>query len=157
MLRQLIKGFQRVLVLQHHVVAQNQSTKLFAQRHLHHFDRSQAKSLSDAGDITSSTPVGQVINVQDDMVAEIDNEYIIPYRVERENPMAASAFLEVLRSRFRLTPADVKRIMADEAVHKAYKERSLMNALDKLCLEGVNKRSFMDYPWLITQEKSKNC
>ncbi|XP_030377037.1 transcription termination factor, mitochondrial [Scaptodrosophila lebanonensis] len=82
---------------------------------------------------------------------ESDNEYVQkPYSTENETGTKSSVLISALRERFRLTDTEAERIMSDELVHRSYRNRSLTLTLDALQLEGVSKRSFLEYPWLLT-------
>lgn len=86
---------------------------------------------------------------------EGDGEYIVPYKPEYERRDNAKKLIETLRSKFRLSMEDVEYILRDEVVLKSYRQKSLMDTLDTLCLEGVTKQNFVEYPWLITLDRSE--
>ncbi|XP_065355869.1 transcription termination factor, mitochondrial [Calliphora vicina] len=86
---------------------------------------------------------------------EGDAEYIVPYKPELEKRDNAKKLIETLRSRFRLSAEEVEHIMTDEVVLKSYRQKSLMDTLDTLCLEGVTKQNFVEYPWLITLDRKR--
>ncbi|XP_017151476.1 transcription termination factor, mitochondrial [Drosophila miranda] len=85
---------------------------------------------------------------------EADNEYV-PYRLEQETGTRASVLIDTLRERFRLTDSELQRIMGDDSVHRSYRSRSLTMTLDLLELEGVSKRSFVEYPWLLSLDNKR--
>ncbi|BFF94158.1 transcription termination factor mitochondrial [Drosophila madeirensis] len=101
------------------------------------------KSLLTARAATTATPG-----------SEADNEYV-PYRPEQETGTKASVLIDILRERFRVTDAELQRIMGDESVHRCYRSRSVTTTLDLLELEGVSKRSFVEYPWLLSLENKR--
>ncbi|XP_053957438.1 transcription termination factor, mitochondrial [Anastrepha ludens] len=78
--------------------------------------------------------------------------YIVPYPVEQEKRQRYT-LVEALRTRYRLTDNDIDRIVKDEVVKRSFHHRSLSHTLEMLCLEGVTKESFLNYPWLITLDK----
>lgn len=86
---------------------------------------------------------------------EGDGEYIIPYKPEYEKRDTPKRIIQALRTRFHLSHEELERIMNDEAVLKTYRHKSLMDTLDALCAEGITKQNFVDYPWLLTLDKSK--
>ncbi|KAH8298236.1 hypothetical protein KR018_011440 [Drosophila ironensis] len=86
--------------------------------------------------------------------AEADGEYV-PYRTELETGSRASALTEALRERFRFTDAELQRIMSDELVIRNYRSRSLVSTMDSLMLEGVARRSFLEYPWLLSLDSKR--
>ncbi|XP_022223335.2 transcription termination factor, mitochondrial isoform X2 [Drosophila obscura] len=85
---------------------------------------------------------------------EADNDYV-PYRLEQETGTKASVLIDTLKERFRLTEAELQRIMGDDSVHRNYRSRSLTMTLDQLELEGVSKRSFVEYPWLLSLDNKR--
>lgn len=87
--------------------------------------------------------------------SEADNEYV-PYRTELESGSHASALIAAIRERFRLTEGEAQRILSDEQVRRSYRNRCLTNALDRLLLEGVSKKSFLEYPWLLVLDRRTN-
>ncbi|XP_037826754.1 transcription termination factor, mitochondrial [Lucilia sericata] len=87
--------------------------------------------------------------------SEGDAEYIVPYRSEYEKRDNAKKLVETLRSRFRLSEEEVDHIMSDEIVLKTYRQKSLRDTMETLCMEGVTKKNFVEYPWLITLEKKR--
>lgn len=86
--------------------------------------------------------------------SETDSEYL-PYKLEQETGTKSSTLVEALRERFRFTEAELQRIMSDETVHRNYRGRSLISTMDTLLLEGVERRSFVEYPWLLSLDNSK--
>ncbi|XP_030243000.1 transcription termination factor, mitochondrial [Drosophila navojoa] len=85
---------------------------------------------------------------------EADNEYV-PYRTELESGSRASALIAALRERFRLTDEEAQRILSDEQVRRSYRSRCMTNAVDRLMLEGVTKKSFLEYPWLLVLDQHR--
>jgi len=86
---------------------------------------------------------------------EADNDYV-PYRQDLETGTKARVLIETLRERFRFTDDELQRIMSDELVHRTYRSRSLALTLDTLQLEGVSRRSFVEYPWLLSLDDSES-
>lgn len=87
--------------------------------------------------------------------SETDNEYV-PYRPEHETGTKASVLIEALRDRFRFTDAELQRIMTDDVVYRNYRTRSLASTLDTLQVEGVSRRSIVEYPWMLGQDSSES-
>ncbi|XP_037708749.1 transcription termination factor, mitochondrial [Drosophila subpulchrella] len=85
---------------------------------------------------------------------EADNDYV-PYRQDLETGTKARVLMETLRERFRFTDDELQRIMSDELVHRTYRSRSLALTLDTLQLEGVSRRSFVEYPWLLSLDDKR--
>ncbi|KAH8393545.1 hypothetical protein KR200_004542 [Drosophila serrata] len=86
--------------------------------------------------------------------SETDNEYV-PYRPELEKGTKASVLVELLRERFRFSDTELQRIMTDDVVHRNYRGRALALTLDTLQVEGVNRRSLVEYPWVIGQDSKR--
>ncbi|EDV31554.1 uncharacterized protein Dana_GF14494 [Drosophila ananassae] len=86
--------------------------------------------------------------------SETDSEYL-PYKLEQETGTKSSTLVEALRERFRFTEAELQRIMSDETVHRNYRGRSLISTMDTLLLEGVERRSFVEYPWLLSLDNKR--
>ncbi|KAI8121145.1 hypothetical protein FF38_02565 [Lucilia cuprina] len=87
--------------------------------------------------------------------SEVDPEYIVPYRAEYEKRDNSKKLVDILRLRFRLSEEEVEHIMNDEVVLKTYRQKSLRDTMETLCMEGVTKQNFVEYPWLITLEKKR--
>ncbi|XP_016962068.1 transcription termination factor, mitochondrial [Drosophila biarmipes] len=85
---------------------------------------------------------------------EADNDYV-PYRRDHETGTKARVLMETLRERFRFTDDELQRIMSDELVHRTYRGKSLALTLDTLQLEGVSRRSFLEYPWLLSLDDKR--
>ncbi|EDW77387.1 uncharacterized protein Dwil_GK18115 [Drosophila willistoni] len=140
MLRQLIRNFECALRLQ----ATRARTPIRQSSLFSHVETRPTKSLLTATASTTTTA----------NPGEVDHEYV-PYCGDNERGTKASALIAELRQRFRVTESDVQRIMSDEHVHRHYRGRSLTHTLDALQLVGVTKKSFVEYPWLMTLDSTR--
>lgn len=86
---------------------------------------------------------------------ECDTDYIVPYNPEYEKQGSVQQLIDTLSRRFRLSEEDIEHIMNDQVVLRNIRQKSLIDILDMLCAEGVKKRNFVEYPWVITLDKSK--
>ncbi|XP_017002910.2 transcription termination factor, mitochondrial [Drosophila takahashii] len=136
MLRNLLRSFETALKL-HATINTNCSRRLLFSQYEN--PGSPRKSL-----LTSATFGGN----------EADNDYV-PYRQDQETGTKARVLLETLRERFRFTDEELQRIISDELVHRTYRGRSLALTLDTLQLEGVSRRSFVEYPWLLSLDNKR--
>lgn len=138
MIRSLLRSFETAL-------------KLHAGLNMHpmHCSRrllfSQYENRASPSRLTSSGTLGS---------NEAENDYV-PYRQDRETGTKARVLLEALRERFRFTDSELQKIISDELVHRCYRGRSLTLVMDTLQLEGVSRRSFVEYPWLLSLDNSK--
>ncbi|XP_017116833.1 transcription termination factor, mitochondrial [Drosophila elegans] len=85
---------------------------------------------------------------------EAENDYV-PYRQDQERGTKARVLLQALRERFRFTDDELQRIMSDELVQRCYRGKSLAMTMDALQLEGVSRRSFVEYPWLLSLDNKR--
>ncbi|XP_073823016.1 mitochondrial transcription termination factor [Musca autumnalis] len=85
--------------------------------------------------------------------SEGDAEYIVPYKPEYERSQSSQALVEALRTRFRLSDTEMQQIMEDSMVSKNCRKKSLLLTIDILMAEGVTRRQFLEYPWIITLDK----
>ena len=147
MWRHLIKTFERSLVLNSQQILLKNTTQkahfIYTSRHL--------RSLACSGPLRNT----EAATALPPEVNEGDPEYIIPYKIEYEKRDSAQKLIDTLSRRFRLSEEDVEHIMNDEVVMRNYRQKSLMQTLDMLCMEGVSKRNFVEYPWIITLDRSK--
>ncbi|XP_017068093.2 transcription termination factor, mitochondrial [Drosophila eugracilis] len=139
MLRNLVRSFEAVLKLHPttNVASLHCSRRLLFSQYEN--QENPRKSL-----LTSATLGGN----------EAENDYV-PYRQDQETGTKARVLLETLRERFRFTDDELQRIMSDELVHRTYRGRSLTLILDMLQLEGVSRRSFVEYPWLLSLDSKR--
>ncbi|KAH8410256.1 hypothetical protein KR009_010083 [Drosophila setifemur] len=147
MLRNLLRSFETVLRLQATTnTAPIACSKrlLFTQYELDPRARARKSLFPAATATTNAFPGGH----------EVDNEYV-PYRLEQETGSRASVLAEAIRERFRFTDAELQRIMSDELVLRSYRGRSLIATMDTLIMEGVSRRSFIEYPWLISLDNKR--
>ncbi|KAH8335797.1 hypothetical protein KR074_006098 [Drosophila pseudoananassae] len=146
MLRNLLRSFETVLRLP---ATTNAASISCSRRHLfsqYEFDgNARPRRTPQAATATTNAPFGG---------SETDNEYV-PYKLEQETGTKTSALVEALRERFRFTDAELQRIMSDETVNRTYRGRSLISTMDTLLLEGVARRSFVEYPWLLSLDNSE--
>ncbi|XP_050321838.1 transcription termination factor, mitochondrial [Bactrocera neohumeralis] len=163
MYSQVLRNFQRILVLQtsrsthitnntfhcvcrKFVVYPANHLSLSSVRRLHDNWESSVENNKNAD--SSFTPDPSQL----DSPRGNERDYIVEYCLEHEKPRRY-ILVEALRTRYRLTDNDVERIMKDEVVKKTFHKRSLVRALELLCLEGVTKESFLSYPWILTIDK----
>lgn len=138
MIRSLLRSFETAL-------------KLHAGLNMHpmHCSRrllfSQYENRASPSRLTSSGTLGS---------NEAENDYV-PYRQDRETGTKARVLLEALRERFRFTDSELQKIISDELVHRCYRGRSLTLVMDTLQLEGVSRRSFVEYPWLLSLDNKR--
>lgn len=154
MMRHLVRSFERALKLHLHSTTYTASCltttaarrRLFTQHEYNDGTGSQKPTLKATSARISShaTPFGN----------EVDSDYI-PYQTEMESGSPINALIDSLRERFRLSEQEVQRIVSDEQVQRFYRNRSLIQSLDSLMLEGVSKQSFVEYPWLLALDQSK--
>ncbi|KAH8240811.1 hypothetical protein KR026_005801 [Drosophila bipectinata] len=146
MLRNLLRGFETVLRLPATTNAVSVSCSrrlLFSQ---YEFDgHAKLRKTPLAATATTNAPFGG---------SETDNEYV-PYKLEQETGTKSSTLVEALRERFRFTDAELQRILSDETVNRTYRGRSLISTMDTLLLEGVARRSFVEYPWLLSLDNKR--
>ncbi|XP_043661957.1 transcription termination factor, mitochondrial [Drosophila teissieri] len=140
MIRSLLRSFETALKLQ----ASSNAAPLNCSRRLLFSQYENRASLSKSP-LTTSGTLGS---------NEADNDYV-PYRQDQETGTKARVLLETLRERFRFTDAELQRIMSDELVHRCYRGRSLALTMDTLQLEGVSRRSFVEYPWLLSLDNKR--
>ncbi|EDW03630.1 transcription termination factor, mitochondrial [Drosophila grimshawi] len=154
MLRNLARSLECGLKLQLHTATPllakttpNARRPLFTQYEYDGHTRSKTKpDLATTARISNHAMLGTT--------SEADNEYV-PYRTELETGSPIAVLISALRERFRLTDDEVQRIVNDEQVHRSYRNRSLIHTLDTLQLEGVNKQSFLEYPWLLALDQKR--
>lgn len=91
----------------------------------------------------------------DETSASFDAEYIVPYKSEYEKRGSAQVLVDTLRTRFRLNSAEVKQILNYEDLIKSNRKKSMLGTLDILIIEGVNRKSFLDNPWIIAISESR--
>ncbi|EDW88995.1 transcription termination factor, mitochondrial [Drosophila yakuba] len=140
MIRSLLRSFETALKLH----ASSNTAPLNCSRRLLFSQYENRASLSKSP-LTTSGTLGS---------NEADNDYV-PYRQDQETGTKARVLLETLRERFRFTDAELQRIMSDELVHRCYRGRSLALTMDTLQLEGVSRRSFVEYPWLLSLDNKR--
>ncbi|XP_036321751.1 transcription termination factor, mitochondrial [Rhagoletis pomonella] len=163
MIRQIFRQFNRALSLNSH------STSTFTASRLPTGSRkvagSSAQQLKLLCTVRSSANLNST-SIEETTVAEstlacLPNdsdacergpEYITPYNTDQEKPRRY-ALVEALRTHFRLSDKDIDRILKDEVVKRSFHHRTLVCTMEMLCLEGVTKESFLNYPWLITLDR----
>ncbi|XP_061387405.1 transcription termination factor, mitochondrial [Musca vetustissima] len=147
MWRNIVISFERVLVLKPPIKPQpynwnNYITKAATGQQQQQHHRSLCSSL-----------VHYKTETQPSSSVEGDPEYIVPYKPEYERAQSSQALIEALRTRFRLSDKEMQQIMEDPLVAKHYRKKSLLLTLDLLMAEGVTRKQFVEYPWIITLEK----
>ncbi|XP_037927287.1 transcription termination factor, mitochondrial-like [Teleopsis dalmanni] len=146
MLRQVICGFQRAITIQTNCTPQG----IIALQH---------KLFHNENHMTLCKNNGIALNTQDDFktntLYDSDTDYIVPYPRDEEGRKNGHVFVAALRTRFRLKNDEIRQILKDETVQRACRERALVYSLDILLAEGVSKASCLEYPWLLTIEKSR--
>ncbi|EDW51741.1 transcription termination factor, mitochondrial [Drosophila sechellia] len=138
MIRSLLRSFDTALKLH---AGSNTAPLHYSRRLLF----SQYENRASPSRLTSSGTLGN---------NETDNDYVA-YHQDRETGTKARVLLEALRERFRFTDAELQRIMSDELVHRSYRVKSLTLTMDTLQLEGVSRRSFVEYPWLLSLDNKR--
>ncbi|KAH8251167.1 hypothetical protein KR032_000749 [Drosophila birchii] len=148
MLRSLVRSLETAFQLNRQLNANTGSLRLCIRRSLFSQFEGHAvprKSLlTDAAGTTTTTLGG----------SETDHEYV-PYRPELETGTKASVLVELLRERFRFSDTELQRIMSDDVVYRNYRGRALALTLDTLQAGGVNRRSLLEYPWIIGQDSKR--
>lgn len=85
---------------------------------------------------------------------EVDNDYV-PYQADLETGSGLNDLIQSLRERFRFTQVEVQRIVSDDQVQRSYRNRSLIQTMDALILEGISKHSLIEYPWLLALDQKR--
>ncbi|TMW53872.1 hypothetical protein DOY81_001043 [Sarcophaga bullata] len=147
MWRHLIKTVKRSLVLNSQQILLKNTTQ---KSHFIYTNR-QLRSLACSAPLRNTETVTAV----PPEINEGDPEYIIPYKIEYEKRDSAQKLIDTLSRRFRLSEEDIEHIMNDEVVMRNQRQKSLMQTLDMLCMEGVSKRNFVEYPWIITLDRKR--
>ncbi|KAH8255830.1 hypothetical protein KR038_011452 [Drosophila bunnanda] len=149
MLRSLVRSLETAIQLNRPLSANAGSRlcirrSLFSQLETHAVPRKSLLTAAAGTTGTTTTPRG----------SETDNEYV-PYRPELETGTKASVLVELLRERFRFSDTELERIMTDDVVYRNYRGRALSLTLDTLQGEGVNRRSLVEYPWILGQDSKR--
>ncbi|KAH8273946.1 hypothetical protein KR044_004934 [Drosophila immigrans] len=152
MLRNLVRSFEGILKLHLHSKSNTATALLTTKTHRALFTQyeqgnsslSRKPALATARISSHATSLGN----------ETDNDYL-PYQANLESGSRIGVLIEALRERFRLTEDEVNRIASDEQVQRCYRSRCLIEALDALILEGITKRSFVEYPWLLALDQKR--